>query len=96
MTMQFVHNGTTYEVRDITRAERRHVAALYPAAFTSGTDGKTAISGHGMHDLCELVFKLSGLTEQALEALSPMEENTLLLTLASEYATGLAGKGSGA
>jgi len=93
--MTFDHNGTTYTVRDITRGERRMLAALYPSAFrTNGSE--TVIDGRGMHELCEATLRLSGLSEGELEGLSAMEENALLLTLASEYATGLAGKGSGA
>jgi hypothetical protein len=93
--MTFDHNGTSYTVRDITRAERRKVAALYLAALKQ-SDGGVGFDGHRAHELFEAVFAMSGLTDDLLMALSPIEENSLLLALAQEYSTGLAGKGSGA
>lgn len=93
MTYEF--NGKAYTVKDITRGERRMIAALYPSAFRH-SGGETVLDGRGMHELCEATMRLSGLSEGELDGLSAMEENTLLLGLANEYATGLAGKGSGA
>lgn len=93
--MTFDHNGATYTVRDITRAERRKVAALYLAALKAH-DGGVTFDGHRAHELFEAVFALSGLTDEQLMSMSPLEENSLLLALSQEYATGLAGKDSGA
>jgi hypothetical protein len=93
--MQFEHDGKTYEVRDITRGERRLIAALYPAAFVM-KDGGAAYHGHGLAELCNETMRLSGLKEEALDALTPIQQNNLLLSLANDYAGGLQGKDSGA
>jgi hypothetical protein len=93
--MQFEHDGKTYEVRDITRGERRLIAALYPAAFVMQAGG-AAYHGHGLAELCNETFRLSGLKEEALDALTPIQQNNLLLSLANDYAGGLQGKDSGA
>jgi len=93
--MQFEHLAKMYEVRDITRAERRLVAALYPAAFVMQPDGP-AYHGRGLAELTAETMRLSGLKEEALDDLTPIQQNNMLLSLAAEYAGGLAGKGSGA
>ena len=93
--MDFTHNEKTYTVRDITRGERRQLAALYPAAFAFSESG-TTLNGPGMHALCEATLRLSGLKDEDLVGMTAIEENAMLLGLANEYATGLAGKDSGA
>lgn len=93
--MTFEYGGKTYEVRDITRGERRLIASLYPDAFGHDEAGNVVLRGRPFHALCEEVLRLSGLKEEMLDELTAMAQNTLLIALASEYATGLAGKGSG-
>ena len=93
--MKFEFGGTEYEVKDITRAERKELAALRSGLYAV-RDGMVWQSGPALYQAIQRVQRLSGLKDEQLGDMAPDTENELFLSLMAAYIEGLAGKPSGA